>query len=234
MLKNILSRSKAKPPVANNNVLVDLKRVLKAGRRVGLAHQGETLGRAVFVGIESGQLLFEPLGPIENLMNCSKVSSIERGIPWDFPVARLQKYKEGSDIYLCCNTPVRVNINSRRTNFRVETPASSIYELRFKIEEQWYASTILDLSRTGAQIQITDQERLPLAVEQIIEKAILDLAEYEPVEVAIKICWKVESENSTLLGVEFPDMPDAEADELYRRVCEIERENIRRLKALEK
>lgn len=192
------------------------------------------LGRAIVVGIEADRLLFEPLGPIENLMPGSVISNIERGVPWDFRVQALQQIREGSDVYLQCAIPTRININSRRTNFRVVTPASEVYELRFEIAERQYQANILDLSRTGAQIRLVDNEDHSLETDQVIEQATLDLDGCEPKEVNIKICWIIEDEDSTCLGVEFLDMSSAGSDELYRLICEIEREMIRRLKVLEK
>lgn len=196
-------------------------------------HKGQVLGRAIVVGIEDDRLLFEALGPIDSLMPSSVVSNIERGIPWDFRVQNLQEIKEGSDVYLQCAIPTRVNINSRRNNFRALTPVSGVYELRFQIEVKQYKTKILDLSRTGLQIKMTQGEGELLEIDQIIEKVDLSLDAYGSREVDIKICWKVENETSIRLGIEFQNMNSAESDELHRQVCEIERETIRRIKALE-
>lgn len=231
MLKKNISKSKK--TTVDKNTLADLRRVLKAGRRVGVMHQGQMLGRAIVVGIEEDRLLFEPLGSIKNLMPGTMVANIERGVPWDFRVQELKQITEGSDVYLECTIPTRININSRRDNFRVITPASEVYELRFEIEERQYEAKILDLSRTGTQIKLLADEDHGLEIDQIIEKATLTLDENEPTEVNIKICWIIEGEGSTCLGVEFSDMSSAVSDQLYRMVCEIEREMIRRLKALE-
>lgn len=197
-------------------------------------HQGQMLGRAIVVGIEDDRLLFEALGPIGNLMPSSVVSNIERGIPWDFRVQNLQEIKEGTDVYLQCAIPTRININSRRTNFRVVTPASEVYELRFEIDEKQYETKIIDLSRTGLQIKVTQDEGDSLEIDQIIDKTDLSLDAYGSREVDVRICWKAESEGSTHLGIEFHNMSSVESDELYHQVCEIERETIRRIKALEK
>lgn len=232
MLKKNLSKSKK--ATIDKNALADLRRVLKAGRRVGFMDQGQMLGRAVVVGIEEDRLLFEPLGSVKNLISGSVVTNIERGVPWDFRVQGLEQITEDSDVYLQCAIPARININSRRNNFRVITPASEVYELRFEIEEKQYEAKILDLSRTGAQIKLLADEDHGLEIDQIIEGATLNLDECDPKAVNIKIRWMIEGDNSTCMGVEFLDMSGAESDELYRSVCEIEREMIRRLKALEK
>ena len=232
MLKKNLSKSKK--TTVDKKVLADLRRVLKAGRRVGVMHQGQMLGRAVVVGIEDDRLLFESLGPVKNLISGTVVTNIERGVPWDFRVQGLQQITEDSDVYLQCAIPARININSRRNNFRVITPASEVYELRFKIEEKQYEAKILDLSRTGAQIKLLADEDHRLEIDQIIEDATLNLDEYVPKAVNIKIRWMIEGDNLMRMGVEFLEMNPAQSDEIYRLVCEIEREMIRRLKALEK
>ncbi len=223
-----------KNPPKSKNALADLRRVLKAGRRVGVMHQGQVLGRAVVVGIEEDRLLFEPLGPVKNLVSGTVVTNIERGVPWDFRVQGLQQITEDADVYLQCPIPARININSRRNNFRVTTPASEVYELRFEIEERKYEAQILDLSRTGVQIKLKADEDHRLELDQIINDATLNLDESDPIVVSFKICWMDEGNDLTCMGVEFREMNPAQSDELYRLVCEIERELIRRLKALEK
>lgn len=64
MLKKNLS--KPKKATADKNTLADLRRVLRTGRRVGVMHQGQMLGRAVVVGIEQDRLLFESVGPVKS------------------------------------------------------------------------------------------------------------------------------------------------------------------------
>lgn len=231
LIKNL---SKSKKATIDKNTLADLRRVLKAGRRVGLMDQGQMLGRAIVVAIEEDRILFEPLGPIKHLILGTAVTNIERGVPWDFRVQGLQQITEDSDIYLQCPIPARININSRRSNFRVNTPASEVYELRFEIEERQYEAKILDLSQTGAQIKLLTDEDHGLEIDQVIEDTTLNLDEHDPKAAKIIIRWMIEDDNSTCMGVEFLDMSDAVSDELYRSVCEIQREMLRRIKALEK
>ena len=232
MLKDIL-----KKPAASKNVkpgvLADLRRVLATGRRVAFLHQGQLIGMAVVVAIEDHRLLFEPLDPIKELLTASMVSNIEQSVPWDFSLKELQEVKEDSDTYLQSAIPTRVNINSRRNNFRVSAPHSSEIELHFQFDEIDFVARILDLSRCGAQIKVENLTELPLEIDQLTNKAELKLGESDSVVLDFYLRWTMDSDRSIRAGIEFTELATADSDRIHHLVCEIEREIIRKLKSLD-
>jgi len=232
MLKNIL-----KKPAGGTNVkpgvLADLKRVLATGRRVAFLHQGQLIGMAVVVAIEDHGLLFEALDPIDELLTASMVTNVEQGVPWNFSLRELQEVKEGKDTYLHCAIPTRVNINSRRNNFRVSTPHSSEIELHFQLDETDFVARILDLSRCGAQIRVENMTELPFEIDQITNEAELKLGDSGSVVLDFQLRWTVDSEKSLRAGIEFSELTTADSDRIHHLVCEIEREIIRKLKSLD-
>jgi hypothetical protein len=232
MLKNIL-KNPAADKKAKAAVLADLRRVLETGRRVGFLHNGQLLGRAIIVAIEDDRLLFEPLEPVDKLMAASMVNNIEQGMPWDFSLMELQEIKEGSDTYLQCTIPSRVNINSRRDNFRVSTPHSLETELHFQIDGIQFIARILDLSRTGAQIRVQNLSEFPLEIDQVASNAELKLGNDESVVVDFHLRWTMDADNALRAGIEFADIPVADSDRIHHLVCEVEREIIRKIKALD-
>jgi len=232
MLKNILKKPSVDKKV-KSNVLADLRRVLATGRRVALLHQGQLIGMAVVVAIEDHRLLFEALDPIDELLTASVVGNIEQGVPWDFALNELQAVKEGDDTYLQCAIPGRIDINSRRGNFRVSTPNSAQIELHFHFEGTDYVAQILDLSCTGAQIRVEDLTEFPLEIDQVSNQAELKLGEDSSVVLDFQLRWTQDSDKSLRAGIKFSDLESVDSDRIHHMVNEIEREIIRKLKSLD-
>lgn len=231
MLK-ILGKSSSRQK-ASTAALGDLRRVLKEGRRVGFLHQGQLVGRAVVVAIEDHRLLFEPLEPIEHLMEASVVSKIEQGLPWEFSLQDLEVIQEGQDTYLQAGIPKRVHINSRRANFRIATPMNLQYELLFRFEDEAYLASVLDLSRSGAQIRLDNLSELPLEPDQQVEAAELKLGEDQKYQLDFNLRWSLEAGKALRAGVEFAGLSDNDKDQIHHTVCEIERAMIRKQKAID-
>lgn len=232
MLNNILKKSGPEEK-AKAAVLADLRRTLKIGGRVGFLHQGELLGGAIVLAIEDNRLLYEALKSIDDLMTASEVSNLEQGVPWDFSVKELKIFKEGSDTYLQSAIPSRLNINSRRNNFRVSTPHSFETELHFEIDGTDCVASVLDLSRTGAQISLKDLPDLLLEVDQVVKKAELKLGGSDSIAVDFRLCWAEDFEKAMRAGIEFLDIPTADSDRIHQLIGEIERILMRKLKGLD-
>ena len=228
MLKKSVPDAKAKAAT-----LADLRRTLKIGGHVGFLHQGQLLGGAVVLAIEDNRLLFDPLKSVDNLMTASEVSNLEQGMPWDFSVKELKVIKEGPDTYLQSAIPSRINLNSRRDNFRVSTPHSYETELHFEINGTRCVANILDLSRTGAQISVKNLPNSSFVVDQIVKKSKLKLGGDDSVVVDFHLCWTTDSEKVLRAGIEFLDIPTADSDRIHQLVGEIERALIRKLKGLD-
>jgi c-di-GMP-binding flagellar brake protein YcgR len=232
MLKNILKKS-GSDEKTKAGVLADLRRTLKVGDRVGFMHQGKLLGGAVVLAIEDNRLLYEPLESIGGFKTASIVSNLEQGIPWNFSVKALKVIKEGSDTYLQSVIPSRVNLNSRRNNFRVPTPYNLKAELHFVIDGHRCVASILDLSRTGAQISFNNRPNSSFGVDKVVKNSKLKLGWDDPLVVDFQPCWTSDSEKVLRAGIKFIDIPNADSDRIHQQVGEIERALIRKLKGLD-
>lgn len=231
MLKSLFT--KPDDVKVNPNVVADIKRTISPGDKVGFFHKGELLGKGLVVALENNHILFEALTPMDALLEASQIGNIQRGIPWDFRIRSLEEIVEGKDHYIKCVMPGRININSRRDNFRVHIPVSSHYEVNFTLDDSHYNARILDLSCTGAQIRVAS-EGLSDIENQVIEEASIQLADELDCPVSFHIRWTETLPETIRIGIEFIDLGAAETDAIHRVVNEIERENIRKKKLLEK
>ncbi len=230
MLKNLFSKTDDQE--ADPKVVADLKRTLSPGDRVGFFHEGELLGKSLLVAIEESHLLFEPLAPVDDLLNATEIANIQRGIPWDFEVPGLSEVTEGQDNYIRCEVPETIRINSRRENFRVPIPISSNYEVGFLLGDKRFKARILDLSSTGAQIRIASNSNFSTAEQQLIHEAGIRLGDELEFAVQFHVRWVQYLSETARMGIVFEKLSAAESDAIHRIVNEVEREIIRRTKLL--
>lgn len=216
----------------NSKVLADLRRVLQHGRRVAFVENDEIQSIGIVVGIEEDRLLFEPMGQVSRFLSCTEIRQLECGVPWDFPAQDLRVVTEGKDTYLQCSIPPRININSRRDCFRTGIPVRSAKMLRFEVEGTEYETRILDLSQTGAQIRVLKAFAPLLANDQVINNAILELGEFGQKTVDFSVRWIFVEDDEGRAGLEFVGLSNEDLTDLQNLVCEIERDNIRRIKEI--
>ena len=146
------------------------------------------------------------------------------GVPWKIQVPVIKRVKEGKDQYIRCEEPNKIELLNRRDSFRALIPPNKRYSIRFSLEERTVTARLIDISLTGAQIELSIQEGNALSVEQYIEEAQVQIEKIFTNPIGFTVKWKKASSNYSRLGILFDKIPEAEKSALSKLIFQFERE----------
>ena len=214
MLKKILNKKKSKKD--------PLKGYATRGSTVLLV-QGEQQILTKILSIEEDRIVYETSNkPIEYHAPVT-IRNYGDGVPWQFDVPEISRFSEGKDVYWKSALPVSAKSMERRDNYRVLLPSSDPSRIRLMLENDPIHARIVDLSVTGAKLELEPGVEALLGDTVVLQDAMLLISDLA-ISCELKIQWLREADEKIYLGVHFVDMDTQDQAQVRKFIAVTERE----------
>ncbi|MGD2117793.1 MAG: PilZ domain-containing protein, partial [Chromatiales bacterium] len=135
----------------------------------------------------------------------------------------IKRFSEGKDVYWKSALPESAKSMDRRDNFRVALPGSDPSRIRLILNNEQIHARIVDLSVTGAKLELDQAVQAMLGETVLLEDAMLLIADLA-IACQMQIQWLREADDIIFLGVHFLDMESQDQAQVRKFIAATERE----------
>ncbi|WP_455198517.1 flagellar brake protein [Kaarinaea lacus] len=200
-----------------------ISKYIKCGDLV-LFTQGSTSIETKVLELSSAHILLDDTNRKLNAGKDAVIYNFGEGEPWRIRVPSFKRVKEGKDQYIRCDNPEKIELLNRRDNFRATIPLNKRYFIRFAKEERTITARLIDVSVTGAQVELSTQESEAISVENHIDQAMIQMEGIFKQPLGFTVKWKKTTSNHSRLGIAFDEIPQQERSVLSKLIFQLERE----------
>ena len=198
---------------------------IKAGDVVVFS-QGDTNVETRVLDLSEERILLENISQKFIAGKPATLFNAGRTMPWKISVPKVRRLKEKSDYYLSCENPKKLVLLNRRNNFRVAVPKTKPYRIQFEINGTKVSTGFIDLSATGAQIELPQNVSDGLSATDVIEQATIVIEDVFDRCLGFTVMWKDCGSTACRYGIAFSDISEAERSALMKLIYQFERELI--------
>ena len=146
------------------------------------------------------------------------------GVPWKIQAPTVKRVKENKDLYIRCDFPNKIELLNRRNNFRSIVPANKRYFIKFTVEDREITARIMDISVTGAQLELSVKDSEVIPVESYIDEASFQIERIFSHPLGFTVKWKKVVTNYSRIGISFDKISEPERSALSKLIFQFERE----------
>ncbi len=154
----------------------------------------------------------------------AKIYNAGDGVPWKIEAPTVKRVKEKHDQYIRCDYPKKIELLNRRNNFRSIIPANKRYLIGFTVEDRDITAQLIDISVTGAQLELSIQDCEAISIGAYVEEVSVQIERIFSHPLGFTVKWKKVVTNYSRVGIAFDKISEPERSALSKLIFQFERE----------